>query len=80
MVETSKEAARARADLRFKKQEENASVRNKAMSEYTAEGEARKIKTNKLKELRLAREAADLAEAAANPPAPKKAARVRKKL
>ncbi|TIY08079.1 MAG: hypothetical protein E5V18_07490 [Mesorhizobium sp.] len=37
MVENSKDTARARADLRFKKQEEAATVRQKAMAEYVAE-------------------------------------------
>ena len=71
MVENSRDTARARADLRFKKQEEAATIRQKAMAEYTAEGEARRIKTEKLKALRLAKEAADEAEAAANPPTKK---------
>ncbi|MER8481863.1 hypothetical protein [Mesorhizobium sp. M1322] len=77
LVENSKDTARARADLRFKKQEEAATVRQKAMAEYVAESDARQIKTNKLKALRLAKEAEDLANA---PPAPvKKPARAKKK-
>ncbi|PDQ22477.1 hypothetical protein CN311_03505, partial [Mesorhizobium sanjuanii] len=46
MVENSKDTARARADLRFKKQEEAATVRQKAMAEYVAESDARQAKTN----------------------------------
>ena len=57
MVENSRDAARARADLRFKKQEEAATVRQKAMAEYVAESDARQAKTNKLRALRLAKEA-----------------------
>jgi hypothetical protein len=77
LVENSREAARARADLRFKKQEEAATVRQKAMAEYAAETDARQAKTSKLRALRLAKEAEDLAAA---PPAPiKKPARARKK-
>jgi hypothetical protein len=77
LVENSREAARARADLRFKKQEEAATVRQKAMAEYVAESDARQAKTSKLRALRLAKEAEDLAAAPAAPA--KKPARARKK-
>ena len=78
LVENSKDTARARADMRFKKQEEAATVRQKAMAEYVAEADARQAKTNKLRALRLAKEAEDLANA---PPAPvKKPARAKKKI
>ncbi|GLS39582.1 hypothetical protein GCM10010869_51790 [Mesorhizobium tianshanense] len=77
LVENSKDTARARADLRFKKQEEAATVRQKAMAEYVAESDARQIKTNKLRALRLAKEAEDLANAPAVPA--KKPARAKKK-
>jgi hypothetical protein len=77
LVENSRDAARARADLRFKKQEEAATVRQKAMAEYVAESDARQAKTNKLRALRLAKEAEDLANAAAAPA--KKPARAKKK-
>lgn len=77
MVENSKDTARARADLRFKKQEEQATVRQKAMAEYVAEGKARQIKTDKLRALRLAKEAEDLANAPAAPV--KKPSRAKKK-
>lgn len=75
-MENPKDTARARADLRFKKQEEQASVRQKAMAEYVAEGKARQVKTDKLRALRLAKEAEDLANA---PPAPVKKPRAKKK-
>jgi len=78
LVENSKDTARARADMRFKKQEEAATVRQKAMAEYVAEADARQAKTNKLRALRLAKEAEDLANAHAAPV--KKAARAKKKI
>ena len=77
LVENSKDTARARADLRFKKQEEAATVRQKAMAEYVAESDARQIKTSKLRALRLAKEAEDRANAPAVPA--KKPARAKKK-
>jgi len=78
LADSSKEAVRARADLRFKKAEEAATLREKAMAEYAAESEARKQKTSKLRELRLAKEAEDQAASEAAGPA-KKPARGRKK-
>jgi hypothetical protein len=78
LADNSKDAVRARADLRFKKAEEASSNRQKAMAEYAAEGEARRKKTSKLKELRLAKEAATEAAAAAAPKPAKKASRPRK--
>jgi len=63
---------RAKADLRFRKAERAATARDQAMNEYAAEDEKRRIKTAKLKELRLAREAEEQAAAAAVAPAPKK--------
>lgn len=77
LVENSRDTARARADLRFKKQEEAATVRQKAMAEYVAESDARKAKTDKLRALRLAKEAEDLANTPAAPA--KKPARAKKK-
>ena len=76
MVANSKDTARARADLRFKKQEEAATVRQLAMAEYAAESDARQAKTNRLRALRLAKEAEDLANAPATPA--KKPARAKK--
>ena len=78
MVENFKETARARADSRFKKAEEASTQRQKAVAEQQAEEAARRVKTGKLRELRLAKEAEDLAAEAANP-TPKKATRARKK-
>ena len=72
LVENSRDT-----DLRFKKQEEAATVRQKAMAEYAAESDARKVKTDKLRALRLAKEAEDLANSAATPTA--KPARAKKK-
>jgi len=77
LVANSKDTARARADLRFKKQEEAATVRQLAMAEYAAESDARQAKTNRLRALRLAKEAEDLANAPATPA--KKPARAKKK-
>ena len=78
LVENSKDSARARADLRFKKQEEAVTAREKAMAEYTAETNARQAKTDRLRALRLAKEAEDLANAPAAPV--KKPARAKKKV
>ncbi len=79
MVESFKETARARADSRFKKAEDASTQRQKAVAEQQAEEAARRVKTGKLRELRLAKEAEDLAAEAANPK-PKKVTRARKKV
>lgn len=71
MGDSSKDV-RAKADLRFRKAERAATARDQAMNEYAAESERRRLKTAKLKELRLAKEAEDQAAAAANAPPPKK--------
>ena len=76
MVENSRDAARARADLRFKKQEEAATVRQKAMAEYVAESDARQAKTKMVRALRIAKEADYLANAPVAPA--KKPARAKK--
>jgi hypothetical protein len=68
----SSKDVRAKADLRFRKAERAATARDQAMNEYAAESERRRLKTAKLKELRLAKEAEEQAAAAAVPPAPKK--------
>ena len=76
LVESFKETARARADSRFKKAEDASNQRQKIVAEHQAEESARRLKTEKLKELRLAKEAEDLAAEAAKPkPAPKKASK-----
>ena len=71
MGDSSKDV-RAKADLRFRKAERAATARDQAMNEYAAESERRRIKTAKLKELRLAKEAEEQATAAASPPPPRK--------
>ena len=71
MGDSSKDV-RAKADLRFRKAERAATARDQAMNEYAAESERRRLKTAKLKELRLAKEAEEQAAAAAVPPVPKK--------
>jgi hypothetical protein len=68
----SSKDVRAKADLRFRKAERAATARDQAMNEYAAESERRRLKTAKLKELRLAKEAEELATAAATAPPPKK--------
>jgi hypothetical protein len=75
LVESFKDTARARADSRFKKSEEASTQRQKAIAETAAEDHARRAKTSKLKELRLAKEAADLAAEAEKPKPLKKPAR-----
>ena len=56
--EAQSNEARARADASFKK-EERAKDGAKAMMEYQANGRALREKTERLKALRLAKEAAD---------------------
>ena len=68
----SSKDVRAKADLRFRKAERAATARDQAMNEYAAESERRRLKTAKLKELRLAKEAEEQATAAASAPPPKK--------
>jgi hypothetical protein len=68
----SSKDVRAKADLRFRKAERAATARDQAMNEYAAESERRRLKTAKLKELRLAKEAEEQATAAAAAPPPKK--------
>jgi hypothetical protein len=70
----SSKDVRAKADLRFRKAERAATARDQAMNEYAAESERRRVKTAKLKELRLAKEAEEQAAAAASAPPPKKKA------
>jgi len=57
----------ARAELGFKKFQRAATTRARPMAEYVAEGEKRRIQSSKLKALRLAKEAEDLAAAQAVP-------------
>jgi hypothetical protein len=58
----SNEAARARAEASFRK-EERAKEGAKAMMEYQANGRMIREKTERLKALRLAKEAADKEQA-----------------
>ncbi len=67
----SKEA-RARAEDKFQKSQKLKAESNAAWSQHEAEGRAVREKTARLRELRLAKEAAD--RDAAPAPAPKKAA------
>jgi hypothetical protein len=60
-VATNSDEARARADQKFKKSQQAATARDKAMAEYVAEAEKQRAKTAKLKALRLAKEAEDAA-------------------
>jgi hypothetical protein len=71
--------ARARADQKFKKQQQAATARDKAMADYAAETEKQRAKSAKLKALRLAREAEDAAAAEAMPPKKKPASKTAKK-
>lgn len=71
MGDSSKDV-RAKADLRFRKAERAATARDQAMNEYAAESERRRLKTAKLKELRLAKEAEEQATAAVAAPPKKK--------
>lgn len=69
MPDQSKDA-RDRAEARLQKAMKADVVRKQAMSEYEAEAEARRKKTDRLRALRLEKEAVDR-EAAAPPPAKK---------
>ena len=70
----------AQADAKFKRKEQQARDGVKATAEYAAAGDAMRAKTEKLRALRLAKEAADAKAAAeAPPPAPKAAVKGKKK-
>ena len=73
MNKSPKEEAQARAEASFKRKEERVREGKVAMAEYEASTRAARDKTARLRELRLAQEAADL-EAAKNAPPPVKAA------
>ena len=69
-----------RAQAAFHKKEAQQREGAKATAEYKAAGDAERIKTEKLRALRLAKEAADAKAAAeAPPPAPKAAVKGKKK-
>lgn len=59
MVENRKDTTHARADLRLKKPNKASRPRNKALAEFAAEAEARRMKTERLRALRLAKQAED---------------------
>ena len=86
VVAANSDEARARANLKFKKSQQAATTRDKMLAEHAAEADRQRAKTAKLKALRLAKEAVDLAAAEAMPPkkkpagkAPKKAGKAPKK-
>ena len=62
------EELRAKAEQRFRKIQQAATARAQSMADYVSVGEKRKILSSKLKTLRLAREAEDLAAASILPP------------
>ncbi|TIT58640.1 MAG: hypothetical protein E5W90_36310, partial [Mesorhizobium sp.] len=68
-----------KAEARFIDQQKKTAERNKATAEYLSEAKARIAKTARLRELRLAKEAADRAAEALNPVAPGKSGRQSKK-
>lgn len=57
-------AARARAEASFLKKEESRAAAQAVMAEIEAKKEAERAKTTRLRELRLAKEAQDVAAAA----------------
>ena len=67
-----------RADASFKRKEVQAREATKAMADYQAATAAERAKTERLRALRLAKEAADLEAAAKAPPPPVKVAKVAK--
>lgn len=69
----SSSVTREQADAKFEKTQKAAREAAKAAAEYEADARALRARTVKLRELRLAKEAADELEAAAKKPAPKKA-------
>ena len=73
MSKSPKEEAQARAEASFKRKEERVREGKVAMAEYEASTRATRDKTARLRELRLAKEAADQ-EAAKNAPPPVKPA------
>jgi hypothetical protein len=66
------ERIRERAEASFKKKEIRALAGRQAMAEYTADGLAMREKTDRLKALRLARDAADMERVKNTPIAPAK--------
>jgi translation initiation factor IF-3 len=71
LADHSKEA-RDRAEARFERMKKATQEGQKAKAHYEAEGRAVREKTARLRLLRLAKEAADAAQAASEPPKVKK--------
>lgn len=71
MTETSKRS-RDQAESIFSKTQTQSMSLNRIISEQDAASNARELKTARLRELRLEKEAQDLAEAAAKPVTPKR--------
>ena len=78
MVENRRDTPQARADLRLKKTNKATRPRNKALAEFAAEVEARRVKTERLRALRLAKQAEDDAAGMASAQADRSAATRRK--
>lgn len=68
-----------RAQAAFHKKEAQAREGASAMAEYRAAGQAARAKTERLRALRLAKEAADREAAAAAPPKPAPKGKAKKK-
>ena len=73
----TQDAAKAKAEASFKRKEQQARDGALAMSEYIAGQEATRVKTDRLRAMRLAKEAQE-AEAPAEPPKPAKKKAVRR--
>jgi hypothetical protein len=71
LTETSKRS-RDQAESIFSKTQTQSLSLNRIISEQDAASKARELKTARLREMRLEKEAQDLAEAAAKPVAPKR--------
>lgn len=78
-MRTNSEEAHARAELRFKKSQKAATARAQAVAEYVSIGERRRKLSEKLKALRLAQEAEELAASDALPPKKRPARKTAKK-
>jgi hypothetical protein len=75
MTDTHTDPAKTKAEATFKRKELQAREGVKAMAEYIADQAAMRVRTEKLKALRLAKEAAEQTAADAAPVAPKKKAK-----
>ncbi len=69
----------AKAEASFKRKEIQARDATKAMAEYTAGQSAERAKTERLKALRMAKEAADAKAKAEAPPKAEKVKKAKKK-